>query len=197
MESSGRGQAPSTGKADDRKSGSIRLSSPRTKEIDMNKNPLLGLTLAISALAGAAQAQDGPTRTQVVAETRAAQAAGAIPHGDLDISSSNPRGDIHPAQSALSTLSRAQVKTELTEAITDGTIPLGEIGFTAAELHRSGNPGVPVPGLTREQVRRELAMAQRDGEIPFGEIGLTPAQQNPTRYAKARAQDGLGQYASK
>lgn len=163
----------------------------------MNKTKILGLALAMASFTGAALAQDGLTRDQVVAETRAAQKAGAIPHGDLDNSSLNPSGDIHPAQSAVSTLTRAQVKAELAQAVAAGAVAFGETGLTAAEVNPSRYPTASVPGLTREQVRRELATAQRDGEIPFGEVGLTPAEQNPTRYAKARAQDGLTRFAKR
>ena len=163
----------------------------------MNNQRILGLALAIASLAGAAQAQDDATRDKVAAETRAAQKAGAIPHGDLDVSSLNPGGDIHPAQSAASTLTRAQVKAELAQAVAAGDVSFGEVGLTAAEVNPSRYPMAVAPGLTREQVRHELAIAQRDGDIPFGEIGLTPAQQNPTRYAKARAEDGQSRYATK
>ena len=163
----------------------------------MNKTQIFGLALAVASLAGAVQAQDTPTRAQIVTETRAALKAGAIPHGDLDISSSNPGGDVHPAQSAASTLTRAQVKAELAQAVADGAVPLGEIGLTAAEMDPARYPMATVPGLTRDEVRRELAMAQRDGDVPFGETGRTPAEQNPSRYAKARAEDGLTRYAGK
>lgn len=163
----------------------------------MNKTHLLGLALAVASLAGAVQAQEGPSRAQVAAETQAARKAGAIPHGDLDISSSNPSGDVHPAQSAVSTLTRAQVKAELAQAVADGAVPLGEIGLTAAEMDPARYAMASAPGLTRDEVRRELAKAQRDGDVAFGETGRTPAEQNPSRYAKARAQDGLTRYAGK
>ena len=163
----------------------------------MNKTQLLGIALAAASLAGAVQAQDAPTRAQVVAETQAARKAGAIPHGDLDISSLNPGGDVHPAQAAASTLTRAQVKAELAQAVAEGAVPIGETGLTAAEMNPARYPMVPVPGLTRDEVRRELAKAQRDGDVPFGETGRTPAEQNPSRYAKARAEDGLTRYAGK
>jgi hypothetical protein len=164
----------------------------------MNTTRIFGLTFAIASLfAGVANAQDGLTRAQVAAETRAAQKAGAIPHGDLDVSSLNPSGDIHPAEHAASTLTRAQVKAEYAQAVADGSLEVGDTGQTAAQINPSRYPHATMPGLTREQVRHELAIAQRDGDIPIGETGVTPAELNPSRYAKARASDGESRFALK
>ena len=66
------------------------------------------LTLSLAALtacaASAAMAQeDAPplTRAQVIAELHAAQAAGEVPHGDLDISARNGGADDSPARQPL------------------------------------------------------------------------------------------------
>ncbi len=164
----------------------------------MNSSRILGLTFALASLvAGAAHAQGGLTRAQVVAETQAAQKAGAIPHGDLDFSSLAPSGDIHPAQSAASTLTRAQVKAEYLAAVAAGELPVGETGQTPADVNPSRYAHASAPGLTREEVRRELARAQRDGDFEVGDTGQTAAQINPSRYAQARARDGETVVASK
>lgn len=163
----------------------------------MNTTRLLALALAAASLAGAVQAQDGATRAQVAAETQAARKAGAIPHGDLDISSANPGGDIHPAQVEAGTLTREQVKAELAQATASGALPLGDIGRTATEIAAARHPESSATGLTRDEVRRELALAQREGDVQFGETGRTPAEQNPSRYAAVRAHDGLTRYATK
>jgi hypothetical protein len=161
----------------------------------MNTPRLLGFTFALASLvAGTAHAQDGLTRGQVAAETHAAQRAGAIPHGDLDVSSLSPSGDTHPAQSTPITLTRAQVKAELVAAIAAGQVPTGETGQTPADVNPSRYPHESARGLTREQVRRELEQAQRDGDFEVGETGLTAAQVNPSRYAQARARDGEVRY---
>jgi hypothetical protein len=94
---------------------------------------LLGLTLALAGAFGAAQAQDGLSRGQVVAETRAAQLAGEIAHGDLDATASHPQGDVHPATDGASKLTRAQVRAETLQAIRDGDIPMSETGVTPAQ----------------------------------------------------------------
>ncbi len=96
----------------------------------MNKTRTLALTLVLSSIAGVAFAQQAPTRAEVVAQTRAAQSAGCIPHGDLDISACKGGPDDHPAPG----LTRAQVRAELAQAVRDGDIPVGDEGHTLAEL---------------------------------------------------------------
>ena len=164
----------------------------------MNTTRILSFAIATaSVLISAARAQDGFVHSEVAVETRIPLKASAIPHGDLDVSSLNPSGDIHPAQGATSTLTRAQVRAELARWVADGMAQVGETGVTAAEINPSRYPQTLVSGLTRGQVRTELAMAGRYGGIPFGEIGLTPAQLNPSRYAEARERDRQGSYAQK
>ena len=88
----------------------------------MKKQHLLNLCLAVGAVvcAGAAVAQepvaqeDAPlTRAQVIAELHAAQAAGEVPHGDLDISARNGGADDSPARPPLSTVKHAKVAADL------------------------------------------------------------------------------------
>ena len=69
------------------------------------------LTLSLAALtacaASAAMAQEDAsplTRAQVIAELHAAQAAGEVPHGDLDISARNGGADDSPARQPLRTV---------------------------------------------------------------------------------------------
>jgi hypothetical protein len=138
------------------------------------------------------------TPAQVREQTSAAWRASDIPHGDLDFSSVNPHGDIHPAQSASSDTPRTRehVKAELRQAVAEGQLQFGEIGHSRDEIEaaRHPHPDLP-PVLTREQVRAELAKAIRYGEVQFGETGRTLAEVYPQRYAAVRARDGLATVA--
>ena len=82
----------------------------------MTHKRLLTLSLAAFAAlsANAAMAQeDAPlTRAQVIAELHAAQAAGEVPHGDLDISARNGGPDDSPARAVASADTRAHVKAD-------------------------------------------------------------------------------------
>ena len=157
---------------------------------------ILALTFVLASAVGAASAQTMPQCDQALADTHAAQLAGDIPHGDLDISAHNPGGDIHPAAGASVTLTRAQVKAELAAAITAGVVQVGEEGRTLAELEPARYLRVAeAAGLTREQVRAETLRAIRDGDVQQGETGLTLAQMFPQRYAAVRVRDGESRYA--
>jgi hypothetical protein len=162
----------------------------------MNTHRILGLStivVAAASFSAAAGAQE-LTRAQVTAELHAAQAAGAVPHGDLDITASRGADDA-PARGDHSDESRAQVKAELAKAQKDGDIPFGETGRTMAEINPSDYPPVPGgTGLTRAQVRAELAEAQHLGDVEFGETGRTLAEIYPERYAAVRA-EAASQYA--
>ena len=82
----------------------------------MSNQRLLAMSLAVLSALGAtaARAQDDVplTRAQVIAELRAAQAAGEVPHGDLDISARNGGPDDSPARTVASTDTRAHVKAD-------------------------------------------------------------------------------------
>ena len=83
----------------------------------MSNQRLLAMSLAVLSALGAtaARAQDDApplTRAQVVAELRAAQAAGEVPHGDLDISARNGGPDDSPARAVASIDTRARVKAD-------------------------------------------------------------------------------------
>ncbi len=85
----------------------------------MTNRQLLNLSLAVLAAFGAsaamAQEEEAPmTRAQVIAELHAAQAAGEVPHGDLDISAHNGGADDSPARPPLRVAaSHAKVATDL------------------------------------------------------------------------------------
>ena len=162
----------------------------------MNTHRILGLSafvVAAASLSAAVGAQE-LTRDQVVSELHAAQAAGAIPHGDLDITARHGADDA-PARGAHSVETRAQVKAELAKAERDGDVQIGETGRTLAEINPSYYPPMPSgPGLTRAQVRSELAEAQRLGDVEFGETGRTLAEMHPEQYAAVRA-EAAAQYA--
>ena len=85
----------------------------------MTKHRLVALSLAALTAFGAsavmAQEEDAPlTRAQVLAELHAAQAAGEVPHGDLDISAHNGGADDSPARPPLRVVPKhAKVATDL------------------------------------------------------------------------------------
>ena len=85
----------------------------------MTNRHLLTLSLALLAAFGAsaamAQEEGTPlTRAQVLAELHAAQAAGEVPHGDLDISAHNGGADDSPARPPLRVVPKhAKVATDL------------------------------------------------------------------------------------
>ena len=164
----------------------------------MNATRILTFAIAIApVLVNSLRAQDGSVRNEVAGEPRPTLKASAVPRGELDASSLNPLGDIHPAQGAASTLTRAQVRADLARWVSEGMAQVGETGATLAEIQPSRYPHPQVPGLTRGQVREELAKAQREGDMPFGETGMTPAQLNPSRSAEARDGDRRDSYAQK
>jgi hypothetical protein len=160
----------------------------------MSNQRLLTLSLAVLAACGAtaAQAQDSAplTRAQVIAELRAAQAAGAVPHGDLDISARNGGPDDNAARTAVSTVTRAQVVADLHQAERNGDMTVGDSGRTLAEIDPAAYPRpAGQPGLTRAQVVAELRQAERLGDMSFGDSDRTMAEQFPQRYAAARADE--------
>jgi hypothetical protein len=61
----------------------------------MDRTQSLGLSLLLATVVSGAWAEDSLTRTDVIAETHAAQLAGNIPHGDLDITAAKGP-DVHP-----------------------------------------------------------------------------------------------------
>ena len=124
----------------------------------MRKHRLLSLSLfllASATTAGVANAQDATTsqdvpltRAQVVAELHAAQAAGMVPHGDLDITAHNGGPDDSPARNVASTATRAQVKADLLKATKTGSLTVGDSNRTLAEIDPSHYP-LPTQVATR------------------------------------------------
>ena len=116
----------------------------------MHKHRILSLSLILLAsvtTAGVAEAQDASsaqdvplTRAQVLAELHAAQAAGLVPHGDLDITAHNGGPDDSPARNVASTATRAQVKADLLKATKTGSITVGDDSRTLAEIDPSHYP---------------------------------------------------------
>jgi hypothetical protein len=116
----------------------------------MNAARLLALSFVLAGSAGAAFAQEAPTRAQVRAETHAAQLAGEMPHGDLDLSSRiDPARYPHAAQPV--GLTRAQVRAETLQAIRDVDIQAAETGRTLAQMYP----------------QRYAAVRVRDGETAY------------------------------
>ena len=124
----------------------------------MHKHRVLSLSLfllASATTAGVANAQDVTTsqdvpltRAQVVAELHAAQAAGMVPHGDLDISAHNGGPDDSPARNVASTATRAQVKADLLKATKTGSLTVGDNNRTLAEIDPTHYP-LPTQVATR------------------------------------------------
>jgi hypothetical protein len=163
----------------------------------MDRTQSLGLSLLLATVVSGAWAEDSLTRTDVIAETHAAQLAGNIPHGDLDITAAKGP-DVHPAMGSNSIATRAQVKAELAQAIVAGDMTIGDEGRTLAEITPARYPAAApaAVGKTRAEVRAELLEAIRVGDIQQGEEGLTLAQLNPQRYAMVRAQDTAMQHVA-
>jgi hypothetical protein len=150
---------------------------------------LLASTLLLATAASGAWADDAPlTRDQVKAELHAAQLAGEIPSGDLDITRAQLLAGRSPTQLAVSTLTREQVKDELRQAEAAGDVQVGDTGRTEAEIDPGRYSRHPMPAAkTRAEVRAETAEAIRLGEREQGDSGRTDAEINPQRYAAARA----------
>ena len=94
----------------------------------------LSISLALASAVTGALADEGLTRAQVRAETLAAQRAGEIPQGDLDIKPAVARPDLYPTKAPVVGETRAQVRRELAQAKRLGDIQQGEEGRTLAEL---------------------------------------------------------------
>ena len=148
---------------------------------------LLGISLVLATAVSAASADEGLTRAQVRAETLAAQRAGDIPHGDLDIRPNVARPDLYPPPAPVAGETRAQVRADLARAVAAGDMPFGDSGRTLREINPERYPPqVEEKGLTRAQVRQQLSQATRLGDIEQGEEGRTSAELFPQRYAAAR-----------
>jgi hypothetical protein len=89
------------------------------------------------------------------------------------------------AQSTESSLTREQVRTELAEARSQGTLPaIGDLGRSLREI----SPGrYPAPqaavGPTRAQVIAQTEEARRNGDLLVGDTGLTQRDITPRNYA--------------
>ena len=96
----------------------------------------LSISLALASAVTGALADEGLTHAQVRAETQAAQRAGEIPQGDLDIKPAGARPDLYPTPPQVEEqgLTRAQVRRELARAKRLGDIQQGDEGRTLAEL---------------------------------------------------------------
>ena len=135
----------------------------------MQKHRVLSLSLILLATATAASVagaqevsttQDVPlTREQVLAELHAAQAAGLVPHGDLDITAHNGGPDDAPARTAISTATRAQVKAELLQAIKTGSITVGDDSRTLAEEFPERYAAARAEETREQQARHATARA--------------------------------------
>ncbi len=160
----------------------------------------LSISLALATAVTGALADEGLTRAQVRAETLAAQRAGEIPRGDLDIKPAVARPDLYPPKAPVVGETRAQVRADLAHAVASGDVLVGDSGQTLREIDpQRYPPQVEEQGLTRAQVLRELARAKRLGDIQQGEEGRTFAELFPQRYAAARIADEATtrRYASK
>lgn len=80
---------------------------------------------------------------------------------------------------------RDEVRSELAEAVRNGTILQGEIGLAPRDLYPENNPPLPqAPGRSRASVQAELAEARRTGDILApGESGLPLKETFPSLYS--------------
>ncbi|HKX40859.1 MAG TPA: hypothetical protein VJO99_06860 [Burkholderiaceae bacterium] len=137
---------------------------------------LAALALA-SGAALAADPQDGArSRADVVQETLAARAAGALaPAGELPV----PLGTTSVTTATASTLTRSAVQSEVRTARASGElVPAGEgVDYAAAHL-----PAVSL--VSRAEVKASVIAARRAGElVPAGE----GPDAEPEHVAKAAA----------
>lgn len=92
------------------------------------------------------------------------------------------------AASVTTTLTRDQVKAELSEAVRTGNISSGESGVMLNELYPQNYPGQQVSSsLTREQVKADLAEAKRTGHILADDSSLKLNEQFPHLYPEQQA----------
>jgi hypothetical protein len=153
--------------------------------------------LAVLATASLAQAQDGPTRAQSIAEAR--RNGELLAPGELGLTERQLHPERYPAAVPAIGRTRAEVRAELEEARRNGDLLAGgEAGLSAYQLHPSAYPErAAVAGKTREQVRAETLQAIRDGDILApGEAGVTLRQMYPRSYL-ARGRGDASQRTAK
>ena len=161
----------------------------------MNHPRKLTLVLLLSALAGAASAQE-VTRAQVESETAAAQRNGdMLAPGELGLTERQLRPDLYPSAPVVGK-TREQVEAETLAAKRAGTL-VEASGLRDKDVTPGMYPPDPkVTGKTRAEVEAELATAIRDGDMMApGESGLTENQLQPDVYAHQRAVDAASQVA--
>jgi hypothetical protein len=122
------------------------------------KNAAIALTIALLS-SSAVYAQEAPqlTRAQVIAEYKAAVAAGLAPNSGELYAGSIPE--------AVSTKTRDEVRAELRLAQQRGEVVSGE-------QYPQFETGAAVPTITRAQVRAELAVYLKANPHPVGEASL-------------------------
>ncbi|USX27172.1 putative porin [Oxalobacteraceae bacterium OTU3CINTB1] len=122
------------------------------------KNATIALTIALLS-SSAVYAQEAPqlTRAQVVAEYKAAVAAGLAPNSGELYAGSSPE--------AVSTKTRDEVRAELRLAQQRGEVVSGE-QYPQFETEAA------VSMITRAQVRAELAAYLKANPHPVGEVSL-------------------------
>ena len=122
------------------------------------KNAAIALTIALLS-STAVYAQEAPqlTRAQVVAEYKAAVAAGLAPNSGELYAGSQPE--------AVSTKTRDEVRAELRLAQQRGEVVSGE-QYPLFETEAAGST------ITRAQVRAELAAYLKANPHPVGEVSL-------------------------
>ncbi|SEO61872.1 protein of unknown function [Duganella sp. CF517] len=122
------------------------------------KNVAIAMTIALLS-SSAVYAQEAPqlTRVQVIAEYKAAIAAGQLPNSGELYSGSSPE--------AVSTKTRDEVRAEVRLAQQRGEIVSGE-QYPRFETNAAA------PAVSRAQVRAELAAYLKANPHPVGEVTL-------------------------
>ncbi|GAB3655947.1 DUF4148 domain-containing protein [Ramlibacter alkalitolerans] len=153
--------------------------------------------LALLAATSVAQAEDGPTRAQSIAEAR--RNGELLAPGEPGLTERQLHPERYSAAAPAIGRARAEVRAELEQARRNGDLLAGgESGLSAHQLHPSAYPArAVVAGKTREQVRAETLQAIQDGDILApGEAGVSLRQMHPRSYL-ARGRGDASQRTAK
>lgn len=154
------------------------------------KKALLSLALiqgiTFSAYAQTAAPADGPmTRTEVKAETRAANKAGELNKGG-NVGVTNPAADV------ASTKARSDVKADTKAAAQAGELKSGNVTLAAPVPPKAANS---TGGKTRAEVKAEARAANKAGKLSDGNIGMQAAPVVKKPRAKKVAEPAADQMA--
>jgi hypothetical protein len=143
----------------------------------------LGSTASFAA--DTANAPEGKTRAQVLAELQEAQRTGDIVDGRTDKKLNELYPSLYPAKAVVQGPTREQVLAELAEAKRTGDIVDGRTDKKLNELFPELYPTKAVAqAVTRAQVLAELEEAKRNGDLIDGRTGKKFNELFPELYRK-------------